>query len=102
MQLKQQILSLVKEYYAETHNIPEEFIPRKSYVKYGGHFYDESKIVNLVGSALDFWLTADPWATKFKRHFANKSEVRYCSFVNSDFIINNTFWMGVYSGMTEW
>ena len=83
LQLKQQIQSLVKEYYKEVHNPSDEFIPGKSYVKYGGRFFDETEIVNLVDSALDFWLTAGPWATKFEHRFAEWLGVKFCSLVNS-------------------
>lgn len=82
-QLKQQILSLVEEYYKEVHQTSDKFIPGKSYVKYGGRFYDEKEMINLIDSSLDFWLTAGPWATKFERRFADWLGVKYCSLVNS-------------------
>ncbi len=82
-QLKEQIFALVTEYYKEVHHTSDEFTPGKSYVKYGGRFYDEKEIVNLVDSALDFWLTAGPWATKFEKRFAEWLGVKYCSLVNS-------------------
>lgn len=82
-QLKQQILSLVEDYYNDVHKTSEEFISGKSYVKYGGRFYDEKEMINLVSSALDFWLTAGPWATKFEHRFADWLGIKYCSLVNS-------------------
>lgn len=81
--LKEQIFSLVKEYYKEVHEVSGEFIPGKSYVKYGGRFYDEKEMVNLVDSSLDFWLTAGPWANKFEKRFAEFLGIKYCSLVNS-------------------
>lgn len=81
--IKQQILSLVKEYYDETNGIAQEFIPEKSYVKYGGRFFDEKEMVNLVDASLDFWLTAGPWANKFEKRFAEWLGIKYCSLVNS-------------------
>lgn len=82
-ELKHKILSLVKEYYSIAHMGSEVFIPGKSYVKYGGRFFDEKEIINLVDSGLDFWLTAGPWAAKFERYFSHYLGVKYCSLVNS-------------------
>jgi CDP-6-deoxy-D-xylo-4-hexulose-3-dehydrase len=52
-------------------------------VKYGGRFYDEQEIVNLVDASLDFWLTAGPWAKKFEQKFKEWIGIRFCSLVNS-------------------
>ena len=81
--LKFQILSLVKDYYRKFHNNTNAFIPGESYVKYGGRFYDEREMINLVDSGLDFWLTAGSWAIRFEKRFAHYLGVRYCSLVNS-------------------
>lgn len=82
-ELKNQILELVKTYYEEVHNQPKEFIPGKTHVNYGGRFFDEKEMVNLVDASLDFWLTAGPWANKFERRLAEWLGVKYCSLVNS-------------------
>lgn len=82
-ELKQQILSLVKDYYKEAHTSAKEFIPGKTFVNYGGRFFDEKELVNLVDASLDFWLTAGPWANKFEKRFADYLGVKYCSLVNS-------------------
>lgn len=39
--LKEQILSLVKEYYAETFGQSKEFVPGKTFVNYGGRYFGE-------------------------------------------------------------
>lgn len=82
-ELKEQILSLVKEYYAETFGQPKEFIPGKTFVNYGGRYFGEEEIVNLVDSSLDFWLTAGPWAHRFEKRLAAWLGVKYCSLTNS-------------------
>lgn len=82
-ELKRQILSLVEKYYKAVHNVSEEFVPGKFYVKYGGRFYDDKEMTNLVDAALDFWLTAGPWANKFEKRFAEWLGIKYCSLVNS-------------------
>lgn len=81
--LKQQILSLTKEYYNEVHSDKKPFEAGKSFVNYGGRYYDEKELVNLIDSSLDFWLTAGPWAHKFEKKFAAWLGVKYCSLTNS-------------------
>jgi len=82
-ELKKQILELTKEYYQEVHVNEKEFVPGKTFVKYGGRFFDEKEIVNLVDSSLDFWLTAGPWSRKFETRFAEWLGVKFCSLTNS-------------------
>lgn len=82
-ELKKQILELTKEYYKEVHINDKEFVPGKTFVKYGGRFFDEKEIVNLVDSSLDFWLTAGPWSRKFETRFAEWLGVKFCSLTNS-------------------
>lgn len=81
--LKQQILELTKEYYKETHGKKKEFKPGETFVNYGGRYFDDAEMVNLVDSSLDFWLTAGPWAAKFEKAFAKWLGVRFCSLTNS-------------------
>lgn len=63
--LRKQILDLVAEYAAVAH-APAPFVPGLSKIPYGGRVFDEREICNLVGSALDFWLTAGPYADRFE------------------------------------
>ena len=81
--LKQQILALTREYYQEVHAEKSDFRPGESFVNYGGRYFDEKEMVNLVDSSLDFWLTAGPWATKFETRFAEWLGVKYCALTNS-------------------
>lgn len=82
-ELKAQILELTREYYKEVHGQPKDFIPGKTKVNYGGRYFDDAEMVNLVDSSLDFWLTAGPWAHKFENRFAKWLGVKYCSLCNS-------------------
>lgn len=82
-ELKQQILELTKEYYKEVHRRKKEFNPGETFVNYGGRYFDDAELLNLIDSSLDFWLTAGPWATKFEKEFAKWLGVRYCSLTNS-------------------
>jgi Predicted pyridoxal phosphate-dependent enzyme apparently involved in regulation of cell wall biogenesis len=82
-ELKKQILELTREYYKEVHGQPKVFEPGKSFVNYGGRYFDDQELVNLVDSSLDFWLTAGPWAHKFETRFAEWLGSKYCSLTNS-------------------
>jgi CDP-6-deoxy-D-xylo-4-hexulose-3-dehydrase len=81
--LKQQILELTGEYYKEVHGQNKVFEPGKTFVNYGGRYFDERELMNVIDSSLDFWLTAGPWAKKFETRFAQWLGVNYCSLTNS-------------------
>lgn len=82
-ELKQQILDLTREYYREVHGQKKEFKPGETFVNYGGRYFDDEEIVNLVDSSLDFWLTAGPWAHKFETRLAKWLGVKHCAVCNS-------------------
>lgn len=82
-ELKAQILELTREYYKEVHTPKREFEPGKSFVHYGGRFFNDEEMVNLVDSSLDFWLTQGPWTHKFERRLADWLGVKYCAVTNS-------------------
>lgn len=82
-ELKQQILDLTREYYKEAHGQIRSFEPGRTFVNYGGRYFDDREMVNLVDSSLDFWLTAGPWAHKFETRFAKWLGVKHCAVTNS-------------------
>ena len=82
-ELKAQILELTREYYKEVHAQKKKFEPGKSFVHYGGRFFNEEEMVNLVDSSLDFWLTQGPWTHKFERRLADWLGVKFCAVTNS-------------------
>lgn len=82
-ELKAQILALTREYYKEVHGQPQEFEPGKTKVNYGGRFFNDEELVNLVDSSLDFWLTQGPWTHKFEHRLADWLGVRFCAVTNS-------------------
>lgn len=81
--LKAQILELTREYYKEVHAQKKEFEPGKTFVHYGGRYFNDEEMVNLVDSSLDFWLTQGPWTHKFERRLADWLGVKYCAVTNS-------------------
>lgn len=81
--LKAKILELTKEYYKEVHAEGAAFVAGQTRVNYGGRYFDDAEMVNLVDASLDFWLTAGPWAHRFEKHFAAWLGVKHCSLCNS-------------------
>ena len=82
-ELKAQILELTREYYKEVHAQKKEFEPGKSFVHYGGRYFNDEEMVNLVDSSLDFWLTQGLWTHKFERRLADWLDVKFCAVTNS-------------------
>lgn len=82
-ELKAQILELTREYYKKVHAPKKAFEPGKTFINYGGRYYNDEEMVNLVDSSLDFWLTAGPWAHKFETKLAKWLGVKYCALTNS-------------------
>ena len=83
--LKANIFKLVKEYYDSVHKpyLTREFIPNEDKINYAGRVYDEKEMINLVDSALDFWLTADRFAKQFEEKFAKFLGIKHCILTNS-------------------
>ncbi len=80
-ELKSKILYLIEEYVKQYH-IRKPF-KQGDRINYSGRVYDSAEIVNLVDSALEFWLTSGRYADEFERKLADYIGVEYCSFVNS-------------------
>lgn len=84
-QLKNQIFEKVREFYRLVHQPAQKgpFLPGKSRVNYAGRIFDEDEMVNLVDSALDFWLTHGDYANRFEQALADYLGVRWALLVNS-------------------
>ena len=76
------ILALVRKYYETYHRLEDGFTSGDR-LPYAARVYDAEEMVNLVDSALEFWLTAGRYADSFERDFAAFLGVRHCSLVNS-------------------
>jgi CDP-6-deoxy-D-xylo-4-hexulose-3-dehydrase len=81
--LEQEIMQKIKEYYEMVHAKKEAFVPGVSRISYAGRIYDETEMQNLVGTALEFWLTAGDYTEKFEQGLADFLHIKYCSAVNS-------------------
>lgn len=78
---EQQILNLVREYCEEFHKKPE--YTEGARIPYASRVYDSEEMVNLVDSALEFWLTSGRYTDEFEKNFAEYLGVKFCSLVNS-------------------
>jgi len=76
-----EILALTKEYCNTYH--PSAAWKEGDRIPYAARVYDEAEMVNLVDSALDFWLTAGRYTAEFEREFAKYLGIPYCTLVNS-------------------
>lgn len=82
-QAKQEILDLVAQYCQTWHiDKKKEFEPGDR-IPYASRVYDADEMVNLVDSALEFWLTSGRYTDEFEKKLAEYLGVRYCSLVNS-------------------
>jgi CDP-6-deoxy-D-xylo-4-hexulose-3-dehydrase len=80
--LKQNILQEVKQYYQLVHQ-PPKFVPIQSRVNYSGRVFGPEEMVNLVDSALDFWLTLGPYGNLFEQRMKQFLGCRDFALVNS-------------------
>ena len=78
---RDEILSLVKEYCDTYHNKKEYKTGDR--IPYASRVYDSDEMVNLVDSALEFWLTSGRYTDEFEDKLAKYLNVKYCSLVNS-------------------
>lgn len=81
--IKNEIFKKVKQYYEEKIKNEKEFIPGKTKINYAGRVFDEKEIINLVDSALEFWLTAGRYTKEFEKKLANFIGTKYCALTNS-------------------
>ncbi|MCR5200038.1 MAG: lipopolysaccharide biosynthesis protein RfbH [Saccharofermentans sp.] len=89
------ILEEVKEYAQKYHAVkPYEEGDR---IPYARRVYGQEEMVNLVDSALEFWLTSGRYTDEFEKKFAEYLGVRFCSLVNSGSSAN----LGAFMALTS-
>lgn len=81
---KDEILKLVREYAKENlSNSAVKPFNEGDRIPYSAKIFDEEEVVNLVDSALEFWLTQGHYYDEFEKKFANYLGLKYVSYVNS-------------------
>lgn len=98
--LKNHILYLVKEYCDKYHNEQKDFTEGDR-IPYASRVYDSEEMINLVDSALEFWLTAGRYTTEFEKKFAELLNVKFCSVVNSGSSANLCAFMALTSPLLK-
>ncbi len=98
--MKSHILDLVKEYCDKYHNQQKEFVVGDR-IPYASRVYNSEEMVNLVDSALEFWLTAGRYTAEFEKKFAELLNVRFCSVVNSGSSANLCAFMALTSPLLK-
>ena len=96
---KKQILDMVGAYCDHYHK-------KKPYqegerIPYASRVYDREEMMNLVDSALEFWLTAGRYTDEFESEFAKYLKVKYCSLVNSGSSANLLAFMALTSPLLK-
>ena len=98
-QARDAILKSVKEYCDLYHKKPD--YKEGDRIPYASRVYDSHEMVNLVDSALEFWLTAGRYAEQFETEFARYLNVKYCSLVNSGSSANLLAFMALTSPLLK-
>ncbi len=80
--LRAQILDLTRQYYQSKFGTTTTF-KEGDRIPYAGRVFDESELVDLVDSSLEFWLTAGRYSQQFEKDLARFLGVSHCSLVNS-------------------
>ena len=97
---RNQILEMVDGYCAKYHNQQKPF-QEGDRIPYASRVYDSKEMMNLVDSALEFWLTAGRYADQFEKNFAEYLGVRFCSLVNSGSSANLLAFMALTSPLLK-
>ena len=92
------ILKLVEEYFDQYHGSGKKFQAGER-IPYASRVYDSNEMVNLVDSALEFWLTAGRYTDRFESELSEYLRVKYCSVVNSGSSANLAAFMALTSPM---
>lgn len=94
---KDKILNLVREYYNRYHQ--KKVYEEGDRIPYASRVYNDDEMVNLVDSALEFWLTSGRYTDEFEAKFAEYLGIKYCSLVNSGSSANLNAFMALTSSL---
>ncbi len=91
-----EILKIVKEY-CNTYRCQKKEFQRGDRIPYASRVYDSAEMMNLVDSALEFWLTSGRYTAEFEKKLSEYLGVKYCSLVNSGSSANLNAFMALTS-----
>ena len=82
IEAREQIKSMVAEYYHEFKEKKEPFKPGDR-ISYASRVFDEKEMCSLTDAMLDFWLTTGRFSDEFEKKFAEWIGVKHVHLVNS-------------------
>ncbi|MCD8222509.1 MAG: lipopolysaccharide biosynthesis protein RfbH [Clostridiales bacterium] len=94
---REEILALVADYCQTWHLDNKKKYEVGDRIPYASRVYDADEMVNLVDSALEFWLTSGRYTDEFEKNLAQYLGVRFCSLVNSGSSANLAAFMALTS-----
>ncbi len=94
---REEILALVADYCQTWHLDHKKKYEVGDRIPYASRVYDADEMVNLVDSALEFWLTSGRYTDEFEKNLAQYLGVRFCSLVNSGSSANLAAFMALTS-----
>lgn len=94
------ILDMVSEYCDTYHNQKGGYREGDK-IPYASRVYDHEEMVNLVDSALEFWLTSGRYTLQFEKQMCEYLGVRFCSLVNSGSSANLAAFMALTSPLLK-
>lgn len=80
---RNRILDLIDEYYERFLGADSEDYTPGDRIPYASRVYDSDEMINLVDSALEFWLTSGRYTERFEKEFGEYLGVKHVSLVNS-------------------
>lgn len=99
-EIRQNIIALVREY-SEAEQVGKRAFHPGDRIPYCSRVYDAEEQINLVESALEFWLTAGRFCNEFEREFARYLGVEHVATVNSGSSANLLAFMTLTSPLLE-
>ncbi|MDO5381677.1 MAG: lipopolysaccharide biosynthesis protein RfbH [Eubacteriales bacterium] len=92
---REEILGMVDEYCKKYHN--QKQYKEGDRIPYASRVYDSKEMMNLVDSALEFWLTSGRYTDEFEKKLGEYLGVKYVSVVNSGSSANLNAFMALTS-----
>ncbi len=97
---RREILKSVEDYCNKYHNQEKEF-KKGDRIAYASRVYDSEEMVNLVDSALEFWLTSGRYTIEFERKLRDYLGVKNVALVNSGSSANLLAFMALTSPLLK-
>ena len=98
--IRDEILELVSSYYQKKNEDKRTF-QIGDRVPYAGRVFDDKEMMNLVDSALEFWLTSGRYTKQFEKSLGEFLNIKYCYSCNSGSSANLLAFMALTSPLLK-